>query len=110
MLTFAERVAEQAAGLKEATGLGATLCAGSDRYPYSVVKVEKSKSGKTTTWTVQEDVAVRKDDRGYFTESQDYAYFANPNGPTRTFKRTEGRKHKDSFFIGKRDRHNDPHF
>ena len=109
-MTFEERVASQAAGLKEATGLGATLVAGSDRYPYSVIRCEKSKSGKTTTWTVQEDVAVRKDDRGYFTEAQDYVYFANPNGATRTFKRTDGRKHKDGFYIGNRSRHNDPHF
>jgi hypothetical protein len=95
-------------------GMGVTKPSGSDRYPYTVIEIIADKK-----IVVQEDKATRTDNRGYYTESQDYSYEPNPNGHTATItKRKNGRWHtlgtrtrgSQSWYLGVRDRHNDPHF
>lgn len=56
-------------------GMGATIHVGSDSYPATIIQI--TQNGKRIV--IQEDDATRVDDNG-MSESQDYAYQANPNG------------------------------
>ena len=106
--TFAERTA----GLVEATGLGATRCVGSDRYPFSVVKLEHSKSGKTDILHLREDIAIMRDG-GSIHGQQDWAFFEDRNAPVVIIKRRNGKgtnREARNYFIGRRGKYYDPSF
>lgn len=66
-------------------GMGATICAWTDRYAGTVIKV--GPYGKTVI--IQEDKAERTDNNG-MSESQHYSYSADPNG--RIFKARYGKR------------------
>lgn len=55
--------------------MGATLCSGSDRYPYTIIEV--SENGKTIT--MQQDKHKRIDKNG-LSENQEYEYTRDTNG------------------------------
>ena len=55
-------------------GAGATIHVGSDSYPFTVIR----KTAQTVV--IQADRFKRADNRGPFTESQDYTYTPNPEG------------------------------
>lgn len=94
-------------------GDGATRHSGSDRYPYTVIRVVSPRR-----LVLQEDRAIRTDKNGPFTEQQEYTYERDENGSTvivslrgnggwyEVGQPASGR----SFTIGYRDRHHDPHF
>lgn len=94
-------------------GDGATMHSGSDRYPFTVIRVVSPRR-----LVLQEDRATRTDSRGAFTEHQDYTYERDAEGRTYTVSlRGNGGWYEvgqpasgRSFTIGSRDRHNDPHF
>ena len=64
-------------------GDGATLCYWSDRYPATVISVERK--GKSVIATVQEDRATRIDANG-ISESQTYEYSRNEDGSKTIFR------------------------
>lgn len=75
----------EAAGDVPVVGTGCTRLGWSDRHPYTVVLVLSP-----TRIVVQEDRATRVDSNG-MSESQEYAFAPNPDGPTRTVtKRKNG--------------------
>jgi len=93
-------------------GDGATELVGSDRYPYTVIKVH---DGKRPTLTLRGDKATRTDDRGWFTEQQDYEYEPDPDGrevvvTLRNDGRWRQRGDDRLFSIGSRSRYRDPSF
>lgn len=57
-------------------GMGATILMFSDTYACTVIKIHSPKRV-----TVQEDTAIRTDKNG-MSESQDYTFTPNPEGPT----------------------------
>ena len=61
-----------------AVGDGATITWWSDRHAGTVTVVEQTEKGPLVM--VREDRAKRTDDRGYFTEMQDYSYETDPSG------------------------------
>ena len=63
-------------------GMGATMCAWTDRHAGTIVKVTR------TQVHVQEDNAVRIDSNGT-SEQQTYAYSPNPNAPVIVFRKTK---------------------
>jgi len=94
-------------GAAPEVGMGATICGWTDRYPATVVKVTK------TQVHVQEDNAKRIDDRGYYTEQQDYEYTRNPDAYVQVFRLTKrGLRAKNGNYlsVGHRNRYNDPSF
>ena len=94
-------------------GMGATLCVGSDRYPYTIVEIIGSK-----TIVVQADEFRRTDSRGAFTEQQEYSFTRNPFASKLTFTlRKDGRWHRrgesmkgSPLLVGWRAAYQDPHF
>jgi len=94
-------------------GMGATKYVGSDRYPFTVVKILSPKR-----ILIREDKAIRTDNNGAFTEQQEYRYEADPAGRTYTISLRHnglwyevGQPAKWTFFsVGERDAHQDPHF
>lgn len=92
-----------------AVGMGATILLWSDRHPATIIKVTPK------TVTVQEDTAERVDDRGPYTEEQEYRFSPNPNGATAVFRLT-ARGWRQSggkgagLMIGHREKFCDPHF
>ena len=91
-------------------GMGATELVGSDRYPFTVIAV--SPSGKTAK--IQADEAIRLDNRGIYTESQDYRYERDLGGRVHTIRRyADGkwyRSYRIPVILGHRDMYRDPHF
>jgi hypothetical protein len=94
-------------------GIGATLVVGSDRYPMTIVAVEKD--GNKVT--VQHDKFILVDGSRN-SESQTYSYIPNPNAPLDVYtKRKNGRfvKQGDTMWgcalhIGRRRAYFDPGF
>jgi hypothetical protein len=94
-------------------GDGATLQVGSDRYPYTVIAVLTPKK-----IVLQEDNAIRTDDRGYYTESQQYRFERNERGETivATLRSNGkwvskgGRLTDPGFYLGERSAYRDPSF
>lgn len=94
-------------------GMGATKYLGSDRYPFTIIKVLSP-----TTIVVQEDDANLIEGNYYNTEHQVHEYTRNTESREVTLtKRKNGRwvERGDSmkgtpYSIGERDRHNDPSF
>ena len=70
-------------------GMGATPLSWTDREAGTIIEVAKSKKGEWII-TVQEDDAKRIDQNG-FSESQDYEYSANPEGPKLMFRYEDGK-------------------
>lgn len=103
-----------AKAFKPKVGRGVTMPSGSDSYPGTIIAV--SKSGRKIT--VQEDTATRLDDRGPYTENQEYKYEPNLTGPVTEFSlRSNGRwvrvgepnRHgSSSCWIGHRRYYRDP--
>jgi hypothetical protein len=93
-----------------APGMGATLYVGSDCYPCTIVRV--TPSGKTLYF--QEDDAKRTDDRGVYTESQDYLFLPNPQAELkRADLNSRGQwqhKGRQPLSIGRRRKYRDPSF
>ncbi len=88
-------------------GMGATICGWTDRYPATIVKITK------TQVHVQEDNYKRIDNRGYYTEDQEYEYSRNPDAYVQIFRMTKrGLRSKsgNGLSIGHRNRYNDPCF
>jgi len=94
-------------------GDGATLCVGSDCYPYTIIEV--SPDGNYVV--VQEDNHTPTADCNYF-GNQSYTYSTNPRGGIREFtRRKDGRYHaigqsmkSSSLSIGARRYYQDPSF
>lgn len=91
-------------------GDGATLAIGSDAKPYTVVGF--SESGSTVY--VRRDNYKRVDDRGYYTESQDYEYTPDPEAPVQkahlSRKRGCYRLNGLPLWLGHRRAYRDPSF
>jgi hypothetical protein len=93
-------------------GDGATQSVGSDRYPYTVVKILSPRR-----MVVQQDNAVRTDKNG-LSESQTYEYSPNPNATEVVITlRSNGRWYQlgqstksGAFYIGRRSMYQDPSF
>lgn len=104
-------------------GMGATMCVGSDRYPFTVMQTEEIK-GKMHV-VLQADSYKRIDKNG-LSEDQDWAYETNPNGrmvvlrqtekaweeiiknpQTGRWKKTKGSAH---YYLGQREAYQDPCF
>jgi hypothetical protein len=88
----------------------ATLCVGTDRYPYTVIKV--SPSGKTIV--IQRDDFQRTDNNG-LSEIQNYTYTPNPEGGTITARWTkfgycEGGQNGSPVHVGSKRAYLDPSF
>jgi len=77
------RIDESARQPAPEVGQGATILHYSDRSAGTVIKVEHK--ARQTIVTVQEDKATRTDKNG-MSETQDYSYEPNPNGPISTFR------------------------
>ena len=67
-------------------GTAATLLSWSDRHPATVIEVKDIRG--TIYITVQEDDHTRIDNNG-MSESQEYTYTPNPNGPTSSFRKNK---------------------
>jgi hypothetical protein len=94
-------------------GMGATTGFGSDRYPYTVVQILSKRR-----IDLQADTYKRIDKNG-MSESQEYEYFRNIDGPTiEATLRKDGTWVRDGdplkrgqrFYLGHRAAHFDPHF
>lgn len=68
------------AGAVPEVGAGATILSWTDRYAGTIIEVRSP-----TDFTVQEDRAIRTDNRG-MSEAQEYEYRANPAGRVWHFK------------------------
>lgn len=96
-------------------GMGATYCAGSDRYPYTVHHVDGKKM-----W-ISADEYTRTDTNGPYTELQEYTYSnANQDNPGMKWNlctlRKDGKWHFGTtmagavLHVGIRRAYIDPHF
>ena len=103
-------LAASAASPRPEVGMAATLLLWTDRKPATIVWV--SASGKTLR--LQHDYAKRIDNRGPYTEDQDYEYSPNPNGHIETARLTKrGWRVKgggSGVMLGHRERYEDPSF
>jgi len=95
-------------------GMGVTMSVGSDRYPYTIVGV--SNQGKTIQ--VQQDNARRTDSNG-LSEIQCWEFTPNTNANVvtltqhkngRYIRQGEPLKSATRWYIGRRDRYDDPSF
>lgn len=91
-------------------GMGVTRGAGSDAYPYTVVEILGPRR-----IVVQADDYRRTDDRGPFTEQQDYEYTPNPDGHRLTLSlRKDGAwkqmRSSQIYWLGNRRAYRDPSF
>ena len=82
------RLMENNAFSKVKVGDGATLTSYSDRTAGTVI--EMFEQGKAKYVVIQEDTAIRTDDRG-MSESQEYKFEKNPKGNISTFKLLPGK-------------------
>jgi hypothetical protein len=90
-------VAKNVPPVKPEVGMGATYSVGSDRYPFTVVEIINDK-----TIVVQGDNYRRTDDNG-LSESQEYEFTPNKDGPKRVLTfRSNGR------WVEKKDKQNAP--
>lgn len=96
-------------------GMGATLGVGSDRYPYTIVEVSKSKK----RIGVRRDNYTRLDGRGPYTENQEYEYHQTQGAAEeyytlrengRWVREGESMRGGSSMGIGQRRYYQDPHF
>lgn len=71
---------------KAEVGMGATLLLWTDRHAATIIAVEGDGETPGTIISVQQDHAKRADDRGPFTEDQDYEYTPDPNGRIQHFR------------------------
>jgi len=90
-------------------GMGATECYVTDRFPYTIIKVDP----KGKWFEAQEDNATRTDKNG-MSDQQTYSYTPNPNGATRIVKKnrqglwtTNGLKKGQHWAIGIRRKYHD---
>jgi len=74
------RIEETVAPAVPVVGMGATILMFSDRHAATVIEVSADKK----TIVIQQDKAVRTDKNG-MSESQDYRFEPNTNGPTTTY-------------------------
>jgi hypothetical protein len=95
-------------------GDGATYHCGSDRYPFTVIRVISG-----TRLVLQEDRATRVDKTGPYTESQEYTYDRDENGKLVTVSRRKNGGWYEvgqpvsvglRYSIGHREAYQDPHF
>lgn len=86
----------------------ATMLSWTDRNPGTVVDVKRSASGKTVTVTVRAD-DYRRTDKNGMSEMQDYIYFPNYSGATRTYTSRNGKPFKGVVF-GFREKYHDYSF
>ena len=99
-------------------GMGATILMYSDRHAASIIRVEKFKSGphkgEPRSIFVQEDAFVRTDANG-MSESQSYAFSADPKGRVSEFSVRYGGDRKrwvekdgtNRLRIGEREKYHD---
>ena len=104
-----------------AIGMGVTMTSYSDRHAGTIIKIEKT--GKSLLIHVQQDNVKRRDNNG-ISESQDYEFSPNPNGPVYYYKQKKpnsrwvqmyinpetGRFNKSNaggLFVGERDEYYD---
>jgi len=102
-------IASRAASPRPEVGMGATILMWSDRHPATVVWV--SSSGKTLR--LQHDYAKRIDNRGPYTEDQDYEYSRDPGGIIQTARLTKRGwrlKGGGGILLGRREEYCDPSF
>lgn len=99
-------------------GMGATLLYLSDRYPATIVGVEKTRKGEVKAVVVQEDHAQAQHTGGQ-TEAQRYEYTPNPDAVKRRFTRRKGDRFVEEgqslksgvgLQLGVRNKYIDPHF
>lgn len=103
-------ILDRCEGQEPKVGMGATVLMWSDREPYTIIKVSKSKK---TIW-LQRDDAVRTDKKG-MSEDQTYEYTPNPNGSIIRARKTVKGKWKvigtkSTVLVGKREKYRDPTF
>ena len=94
-------------GIKAEPGMGATILMWTDREPATIVKVTP------TQVHVRCDSYKRTDNRGYFTEDQDYEYEEVPANPVVIFRLTKrGLRCKSGNYlrVGQREAYRDPSF
>lgn len=100
------RIAEDAAQIAPAVGMGATITMYSDRRPATIVEVRTAKM-----IIIQEDDATRTDSNG-MSECQSYEYTRNPKAPLLIYtQRKDGcwreRGGTNGLIIGQRDKYHD---
>lgn len=91
-------------------GMPVTIVVGSDLYPATIVEIKTPK-----LIVIQEDIAERIDETGYYSENQKYKYTPNPNGDKHIVSlRKHGswktRKEELIIRIGNREKYRDPSF
>lgn len=91
-------------------GMGATLCVGGDRYPYTIVKVGKNGA----TFTMQAD-DYKMTHGSYYSEDQEYSYEVNPQGEEREVRLASVgiwrvRGGRSTVILGVRQAYRDPSF
>jgi hypothetical protein len=96
-------------------GMGCTTGFGSDCYPHTIVKLYYTLSGRLKAFDMTDDIAIRTDDRGMYTEHQEYEYRFNPeSGPTHVTLRSNGRWRVEgttrNVHLGYRSYYRDPSF
>jgi hypothetical protein len=90
-------------------GDGMTEVLWSDRHAYTIIGFSESRQ----TVRVQRDNFHRTDDRGYYTESQNYRFESNPEGAVLTLRWSKKRgcyTHKGTPFWPGRQEYRDPSF
>ena len=101
-------------------GMGATLLMWTDRYPYTIHKVEKNKKGEVKKLWASKDEFRRTDNGPVRTEAQEYEFFNNNHNRQDTWElftlRKDGKWHQGTSIknsvlaIGRRERYEDPTF
>jgi len=93
-------------------GMGVTLCYPNDSYPYTIVEIKSARCV-----FIQEDEAKRIDDRGPYTENQEYNYSRNKDAPkvkitlrkNGNWYRVGESMRRSPFVLGHRRYYRDPH-
>ncbi|MBK6942477.1 MAG: hypothetical protein IPH13_20060 [Planctomycetes bacterium] len=103
------RILENVQSPTPTVGMGATVCAWSDRYAATVIEVRSP-----SRVVIQYDTAIRTDDNG-MSESQSYRYEPNPKGMTKIVtRRRDGawriEKEGTGVRFGKREAYHDYSF
>jgi hypothetical protein len=101
-------------------GMGATLAVGSDRYPYTIVRVTlNSMTKKASIIELREDKAILLKPGGPFIEDQEYRYEPDDEGRSLVArKRKDGNWYVERsrgrgaglIYIGDRRKYRDPSF
>jgi len=99
-------------------GMGATLLYLSDRYPATIIEVERTRAGEVKAVVVQEDEATALHTGGP-TEQQRWEFAPNPDAVKRRFTRRKGDRFVEEgqslksgvgLQLGVRSKYIDPHF